>query len=107
MEEREQRLFDKFINAKPSFMGFALWPTIAMGSIVLLLIVLTLMLRMLLFGITAVAFAIIAFNYLKAIKKRRFIIEEAILYFFTIKEIRSSCFFNRNHFSDETNKEKQ
>ena len=107
MEEREQKLFDRFISAKPSFMGFALWPTIAMGGIVLLLIVFAMMFRALLLGIVAAGSAIIALNYLKAIKKRRFIIEETVLFFFAIKEIKSSCFFNREHFNNETNKEKQ
>ena len=107
MEEREQKLFDKFISAKPCFMGFALWPTIAMGSVVVLLIILALMLRMLLLGVVAVGFAIIAFNYLNAIKKRKFIIEETLLFFFTIKEIKSSCFFNGEHFGNETNKKRQ
>ena len=102
MEEREQKLFDMFISAKPSFMGFALWPTIGMGGIVLLLIIFAIMLRILLLGVGAAAFAIIAFNYLKVSKKRRFIIEETVLFFFAIKEIKSSCFFNRNHFNNKS-----
>ena len=104
MDERQQKKLNKFISAKPKFLGFALWTTICFGGGSVLLVLISFLFRSFLMGLLGACSFFATYWYLNTIKNRKFVLEEMWLFFFATKHIKSNCFFNREHFTNEQKK---